>query len=90
MYDLINEDSCGFSCRADISVSLEKRIGEALRQCRKSKGLKLREISEATQFSIGYISQVEHGKHKATVRALHGLARFYGMKLSELLQSVGE
>lgn len=90
MYDLINEDSCGFRGEPSISISLEKRIGEALRHCRKSKGLKLREVSAASKFSIGYISQVEQGKYKASVKILRSLAQFYGMKLSELLQSAGE
>ncbi|WP_430310192.1 helix-turn-helix domain-containing protein [Rummeliibacillus pycnus] len=53
-------------------------IGEQLKNLRKERGLTLKELSNKTDFSISFLSQVERGKSNLTLESLR--------KVSDALQ----
>lgn len=44
-----------------------KEIGDTIKSIRQKKGLKLRELSERTGLSNGFLSQIEHGQAQTSV-----------------------
>ncbi|GAA0363406.1 helix-turn-helix domain-containing protein [Bacillus horti] len=55
-----------------------ENIGDRLKSVRKSKKMTLKQISEKTNLSISFLSQVEHAKCSVTLESL--------MKISEALE----
>lgn len=53
-------------------------IGSSIRALRRERGLSLRELSERTEFSIGFLSLVERGKSSLALTSLHKVARALG------------
>lgn len=54
-----------------------EKIGERIKSIRKEKKMTLKQISEKTNLSISFLSQVEHSKCSITLESL--------MKISEVL-----
>ncbi|MFE8698440.1 helix-turn-helix domain-containing protein [Cytobacillus sp. FJAT-53684] len=61
---------------------MEKSIGEKIKIARKSNGLTLKEISEKTQLSISFISQVERSKSSVTLESLKKISEAIGLNPS--------
>ena len=59
-------------------------IGERLRYARKKGGFGLKVVSEATDLSVSFLSDLERGKVKASVDSLEVLSKFYEIPLSQL------
>jgi len=55
-----------------------------LRGLRAYRKLTLRQLSEATGLSVGYISDIEHGRKDGSVRALGALAKALGTEIGVL------
>ena len=65
--------------------ALEDSLGQKLRNRRKQLGKGLREVSEATQISVGLISEIERGLASPTVRNLIRICDALEMTVSSLL-----
>jgi len=57
-------------------------IGKKIKELRLAKGLTLKDLSEKSDLSIGYISQVERGIASIAVTSLEKIAQVLGVDLS--------
>ena len=62
-------------------------LGSRLRQLRRSRGLSLSEVAEATGISPSFLSIVENGQSDITVSRLMRLVHWYGVSIADLLQA---
>ena len=62
-------------------------LGSRLRQLRRSRGLSLTEVAEATGISPSFLSIVENGQSDITVSRLMRLVHWYGVSIADLLQA---
>jgi transcriptional regulator with XRE-family HTH domain len=67
---------------------LRHLIGAALRRARLRQGRTLREVADAAQVSMPYLSEVERGRKEASSEVLAAICRALGLRLSELLEEV--
>ncbi len=68
--------------------ALREALGSAIRERRKALGLTLANMSDRTNVSLGYLSQIELGKNSASIETLYRICLALGMKMSELFQAV--
>ncbi|MBI2806888.1 MAG: response regulator [Planctomycetes bacterium] len=68
--------------------AMREQIGAAIRDRRKALDLTLAELSQRTQVSLGYLSQLELGKNSASIDTLYRIALGLRIRLAELFQSV--
>jgi DNA-binding response OmpR family regulator len=68
--------------------ALREALGNAIRERRKALGLTLSNMSDRTNVSLGYLSQIELGKNSASIETLYRICLALGMKMSELFQAV--
>jgi CheY-like chemotaxis protein len=68
--------------------ALREALGSAIRERRTSLGLTLAVMSDRTNVSLGYLSQIELGKNSASIETLYRICLALGMKMSELFQAV--
>jgi transcriptional regulator with XRE-family HTH domain len=64
-------------------------IGKTIKNVRKKKGLKLRELSERTGISISFLSDIENGRSNPSVKRLKRIADGLGTTLKYLLEGEG-
>lgn len=67
-------------------------LSQYLSDLRAAKGLKLRQVEEATgrEVSNAYLSQIENGKIKQpSPNVLHSLASVYGVSYQSLMEKAG-
>lgn len=67
-------------------------LGQYLSDLREAKGLKLRQVEEATnkEVSNAYLSQLENGKiKKPSPNILYSLASVYGANYESLMEKAG-
>jgi transcriptional regulator with XRE-family HTH domain len=64
-------------------------LGALLRAERTAAGLSLRDVSERTNVSNAYLSQVERGRHEPSLRVLTSVASTLGVSLESLLARAG-
>jgi transcriptional regulator with XRE-family HTH domain len=67
---------------------LRHLIGAALRRARQRQGRTLREVADAAQVSMPYLSEVERGRKEASSEVLAAICRALGLRLSDLLEEV--
>ncbi|MFH8880402.1 helix-turn-helix domain-containing protein [Streptomyces californicus] len=65
-------------------------VGEVLRRERKAQGRTLKAMSEASQISLAYLSEVERGRKEASSEVLAAAARALGLTLADVLALAGE
>jgi transcriptional regulator with XRE-family HTH domain len=81
--------------REDVAVGQDpwkarlEALGALLRAERTAAGLSLRELSERTNVSNAYLSQVERGRHEPSLRVLTAVASTLGVSLEALLTRAG-
>jgi transcriptional regulator with XRE-family HTH domain len=63
----------------------EASLGVALRAARKSRGLSLAQVAEATAISRSLLSLIETGRSDITIGRLSRLARLYDLRLADLV-----
>ena len=68
--------------------ALKEALGAAIRERRKAMGLTLSNMSDRTNVSLGYLSQIELGKNSASIETLYRICLALGMKMSELFHAV--
>lgn len=59
-------------------------IGSRLREVRNARKLSIRKVSEATGFSVSFLSKLETGKTSITIKNLLKLLQFYGVTLADV------
>lgn len=69
-------------------VVLRQVIGEELRRRRIEQKRTLRQVSNAAQVSLGYLSEVERGQKEASSELLAAISGALNTPLSELLTGV--
>lgn len=65
---------------------LQRKIGEKIREGRKSQGLTLAQLADRTGLSVGFLSQIELGKNSASVETLYRLARALRVEPGDFFQ----
>ncbi|SHJ68828.1 helix-turn-helix domain-containing protein [Tepidibacter formicigenes] len=65
-------------------------LGEKIKYFRKKKGLTIKELSELTNLSIGFISNLERNLNSPSVSNLQQICEVLGINLMEILQSTSE
>jgi DNA-binding response OmpR family regulator len=68
--------------------ALREALGTAIRERRKALGLTLSNMSDRTNVSLGYLSQIELGKNSASIETLYRICLALGIKMAELFQAV--
>ena len=58
-------------------------IGEKISKLRKEQGVTIRELSEYTGYSVGFLSNLETGKNSPTVESLQTVSDRYHRDLDE-------
>jgi transcriptional regulator with XRE-family HTH domain/mannose-6-phosphate isomerase-like protein (cupin superfamily) len=71
----------------DMRVRL-RTLGETLRAIRVERGFSLGEVAEGTDLSTSFLSLVENGRSDISTGRLFRIARFLGVGLGELLDTV--
>lgn len=61
-------------------------LGEKIRRIRKSKALTLKDLAEATGFSVGFLSQVERSASEPSLSALRKISDALGVSPYALLE----
>ncbi len=68
--------------------ALRESLGNAIRERRKRLGMTLANVSDRTNISLGYLSQIELGKNSASIETLYRICLALGMRLSELFHAI--
>jgi DNA-binding response OmpR family regulator len=68
--------------------ALRESLGAVIRERRKALGLTLALLSERTNVSLGYLSQIELGKNSASIETLYRISLGLRVKLADLFQAV--
>ncbi len=63
-----------------------QEIGEKLKVLRTSQKMTLKELSEKTNLSIGYLSQLERGLTSVAISSLENIANALGVSLSHFFE----
>src|ERR1700709_2236717 len=74
---------------SDTGTSHVRVLGELLRAQRQAAGLSLRELSERTEVSNAYLSQLERGLNEPSLSVLRAIAGALGVPLGTLLARAG-
>ncbi|MCK7611935.1 cupin domain-containing protein [Roseibium sediminicola] len=69
------------SSTARTATDTETRVGTLIRARRKQLGLTLQQLGDASNLSVGYLSQVERDHATPTLGSLAGIARALGVGL---------
>jgi len=68
---------------------LRQVIGAALRRIRLDDGRTLREVSQAANISMPYLSEIERGRKEPSSEVLAGVCAALGLTLVDLLNEAG-
>lgn len=73
----------------DDAVALvdEALIGEQIRELRKVKGLTLQQVADATEISVGYLSQIERNQSRLPIGVLRRISAALGVQMSWFFQA---
>ena len=63
------------------NVETRKRIGSRISELRKSKGVTIRKLADATGINKGNISRIENGRYSAGLDVLGKMAHALGCKI---------
>ncbi|WP_347176736.1 helix-turn-helix transcriptional regulator [Parafrankia sp. EAN1pec] len=71
-----------------VAPPLRRLIGGVLRRLRQAQGRTLRDVAEAAQVSMPYLSEVERGRKEASSEVLAAICRALNIRLVDLLAEV--
>ncbi|MDA9913020.1 helix-turn-helix domain-containing protein [Candidatus Nanopelagicales bacterium] len=71
-------------------IVLREIIGRELRRLRRDQGRTLREVSDAAQVSLGYLSEVERGQKEASSELLAAICGALSAPLSQVLAAASD
>lgn len=60
-------------------------FGKAMRVLRAQRGIQQGDVAKALKIDKSYVSLLEHGKRAPSIDVLQRAAKFYRVKLSELV-----
>lgn len=63
-------------------------LGDRIRELRKLKGAKLKDVSNATHLSVSFLSDVERNRTSPSLETLKVLADYFGMHLTDMIEGV--
>ena len=69
-------------------ITVRKLLGEVLKDIRVDQGLTLREVSEKSAISLGYISEIERGKKEVSSEVMFSLCKALDVPLSQVFGEV--
>jgi transcriptional regulator with XRE-family HTH domain len=69
-------------------VALREALGNVIRERRKTLGMTLQQVSNKTDVSLGYLSQIELGKNSASIETLYRISLALNVKMAELFQAI--
>ncbi|TDQ50786.1 helix-turn-helix domain-containing protein [Actinorugispora endophytica] len=69
---------------------LRHLIGDVLRRARQEQGRTLREVAEAAQVSMPYLSEIERGRKEPSSEVLAAVYRALGLHLVDLVGDVAD
>lgn len=58
------------------------QVGEEIRRLRHSRGMSITELAQKVGRSVGFISQIERGRSRPTVKDLYGISVQLGVQLN--------
>ncbi|HSF14222.1 MAG TPA: MerR family transcriptional regulator [Vicinamibacteria bacterium] len=70
--------------KGTVPPSVEPRLGIKLRQLRKRRRLKLREVASRAEISTGFLSAIERSRANPSVATIHRLAGVLGVNVHQL------
>lgn len=71
-------------------MSLNSQVGADIRALRKSRGVTLRELSQAVGRSVGWLSQVERGHTLPSINDLSHISAHFGLNISFFFRSANQ
>lgn len=72
---------------ADV-LELDASVGDEIRNLRRARDTTLATLSELTGLSQGYLSQIERGLSRPSIKALHAISRALGVTISWFFRAV--
>jgi transcriptional regulator with XRE-family HTH domain len=67
----------------------QQAVGELVRRLREQRGLSLRALATATDFSPSFISQLENGQVSPSIASMERIANTLGVTLGEFFNALG-
>lgn len=67
-------------------ATVNQKLGEKIRQFRRSKGLTQDELAYRSKTDLSYINEIEAGKRNPSVKRVDKIARALGVALSDLFK----
>ena len=67
----------------------QQAVGELVRRLREQRGLSLRALGGATDFSASFLSQLENGQVSPSIASMERIANTLGVTLGEFFSSLG-
>jgi transcriptional regulator with XRE-family HTH domain len=67
----------------------QQAVGELVRRLREQRGLSLRALGGATDFSASFLSQLENGQVSPSISSMERIANTLGVTLGEFFSSLG-
>ena len=67
----------------------QQAVGDLVRRLREQRGLSLRALAGATEFSPSFISQLENGQVSPSIASMERIANTLGVTLGEFFASLG-
>ena len=74
----------------DEQKALAKRVGAEIRRLRVAAGKTQEDLADEARMTTNYVSLVERGETNVTLAAATRIMRALGVKMSGVLESVGE
>jgi quercetin dioxygenase-like cupin family protein len=68
----------------------QQAVGALVRRLREQRGLSLRSLASATDFSPSFISQLENGVVSPSIASMERIANILGVTLGEFFASLGK
>ena len=72
------------------AARMDQRLGPEIKALRRIRKLTLEQVSGRTGLSVGFISQIEHGKNRPSVSAMFKLSRALGVPINWFFFPRGE
>jgi transcriptional regulator with XRE-family HTH domain len=67
----------------------QEAVGDEVRRLREARGLSLRALATATDFSPSFISQLEHGEVSPSIASMERIVRALGLSLGDFFANLG-
>jgi transcriptional regulator with XRE-family HTH domain len=73
--------------QTETSGNLPDRLGQMIRETRKARELTLQQLAEATNLSVGHLSEIERGIASPAITTLHDIAKALGVTVGWFFQN---